>query len=116
MSPSNPGRNTSLTELTFVLDLALAPTHSAYRIPPIGQMHCYRTARVTVQSDTAILLRRSTLEPATDATGELDYGHIDTFGPVNGGDDDAWELTGDWGDALVRRPRVRILLDQTPVT
>jgi hypothetical protein len=36
---------------------------------------------LVVVSESAMILRLSTLPPATDAAGEVDYGHIDAFGP-----------------------------------
>lgn len=104
----------SLTRLILVVDLALTPAHPDYRPPLQDETHCYRLTTLLVDSDTAILVRRSTTPPAVDATGELDYGHIDTFCPITGLDDDVWELTGDWGDALVRQPRIHVDLDTTP--
>ena len=51
--------------------------------------------------------------PAVDASGEQDYGHIDTFTPV-GDDSSIWELTGDGGEASVTLPAVELSLDGRP--
>ncbi|SIQ13875.1 hypothetical protein SAMN05444858_101262 [Micromonospora avicenniae] len=100
----------SLTELSFVLDLALTPAHSAYIAFARGQACCFARGTLRIESESAVLVRRSSLPPATDAAGELDYGHIDAFQQVSSGDA-MWALTGDWGEALVREPRVVLELD-----
>ncbi|MEU5565582.1 hypothetical protein [Micromonospora musae] len=101
----------SLTELSFVLDLALTPAHLAYIAPARGQACCFAKGTLRFKSESAVLVRRSSLPPATGAAGELDYGHIDTFQQMGSGDA-TWALTGDWGEALVREPRVLIDLDE----
>jgi hypothetical protein len=94
--------------LTFVLDLVLTPTHPEYSPPPCDQARCFRRGTLVVESDAAIFLHRSSLPPAVDASGELDYGQIDTFCPVSGLGAGMWELTGSWGEAIARQPRVRV--------
>ncbi|MCA2219118.1 hypothetical protein [Jidongwangia harbinensis] len=106
----------SLTELTFRVDLVLAPLHPSYRQPATGQTRCYRTGTLVVVSESAVILRLSSLPPAVDAAGEVDYGHIDTFAPVGGLDNAVWALTGDWGEVLVRKPRVRVQFDEPAET
>ena len=58
-----------------------------------------------------MILRRSTRPPAIDAAGERDYGHMEAFCPATDLRDDVWELAGEWGEALVRRPTVHVQLD-----
>ena len=46
--------------------------------------------------------------PATDATGEADFGHIDAFvltGP------ETWTLSGEWGSVSLSRPEVRLTFE-----
>ncbi|MEV6366802.1 hypothetical protein AB0L86_07905 [Micromonospora musae] len=100
----------SLTDLSFVLDLALTPDHLAYIAPARGPAFCFARGALRIKSESAVLVRRSSLPPATDAAGEFDYGHIDTFQQMGSGDA-TWALTGDWGEALVREPRVLLDLD-----
>jgi hypothetical protein len=98
------------TQLTFVLDLVLTPTHPDYRPPQRDQAGCYRRGTLVLESDAAVFLRRSSLPPAVDVSGQLDYGQIDTFCPASGLGSGVWELTGSWGEATVRQPRVRVEL------
>ncbi|KAB1158763.1 hypothetical protein F6X68_10275 [Micromonospora sp. AMSO12t] len=101
----------SLTQLTFALDLALTPAHPDYSRPERGEARCYRNGMLVLESDMAVILRRSSLLPAIDAVGDTDYGHIDTFCPTTRLRGGAWELSGDWGEAIVRQPRVPVQLN-----
>ena len=101
----------SLTQLTFALDLVLTPAHPDYSRPERGEARCYRRGMLVLESDVAVFLRRSSLPPAVDAAGQIDYGHIDTFCSAAGLGDGAWELSGDWGEAMARQPRVRVQLN-----
>ena len=106
----------SLTRVTVLLDLVLTAEHPDYQPPYDDEMYCYRRGALVVDSDTAVLLRRSTRPPAVDATGELDYGHVEAFCPTPDLVEDVWELMGEWGEALVRAPRVQVRLDPSPAS
>lgn len=101
----------SATVVVFKLDTALTPEHPAYRLARPDETHCYRRATLTMRSDAAIHVRRSMAPPATDASGEPDYGRIDTLHLAADHGPDVWELTGDWGEALVRQPRIDMRLE-----
>jgi hypothetical protein len=107
------GLEASLTALTFRLDLVLTPSHASYGPPLPGEARCYRSGTLVVASESALLLRRSSLPPANDAAGGRDYGHIDTFDLADSTNDRVWILAGDWGDASVRDPRISVRLDGT---
>ena len=101
----------SLRRLSVTLDLVLTPAHREYS-PPRTKRNLLLPARtLTVDSDTAVLVRRSTCLPAIDASGEAHYGHIDSFTLATDVADNVWELNGDWGEALIRQPRVCVHLD-----
>jgi hypothetical protein len=97
--------------LVFVLDAVLTPDHQAYRPPEADEQYCYRRALLRISADSAIVLRRSGLPPTVDPTGESDYGNIDSFRAVPGELPPLWELSGDWGEAIVRGPRVELRLE-----
>ncbi|GAA1027563.1 hypothetical protein GCM10009557_09400 [Virgisporangium ochraceum] len=101
----------SLRRLSVTLDLVLTPEHREYSPPRADETHCHRRGTLIVDSDTAILARRSTCPPAIDVTGEADYGHIDTFTRATDIADDVWQLSGEWGEALIRQPRVHVRLE-----
>ena len=56
-------------------------------------------------------MRSSHAPPATDASGENDYGHIDEFLPVQYNGENVWEMSGDWGDLLTVEPAVSLAFE-----
>lgn len=100
------------TVLLFELDVVLTQRHREYRTPPPGEHACFRHAQLHIASRQPIMLNQSAAPPATDASGSIDYGHIDVFRHVR--HDPAglpmWELDGDWGEALVVDPTVELRL------
>jgi hypothetical protein len=97
--------------VTFDLDLVLTPEHSRYRPPAPGEHYCYKRARLTVASSKRLELHGSGAPPATDASGEHDLGNIDLFAQVDWDGEEAWEMSGDWGDLLAVQPSVGIAFD-----
>jgi len=95
-------------ECTFRLDVVLTPEHPNYQHPRPGEQYCYARALLRVDSHVAVAFQRGTGPPAIDATGELDWGNIDTFDPVDWEGRDAWQLTGSWGELLAVEPEVSI--------
>ncbi|WP_133176489.1 hypothetical protein [Nocardioides currus] len=69
--------------VAFRLDAVLTPNHPRYHPSAPGEQHCYVRATLTVASTTRSLLHRSDAPAATDASGELDFGNIDVFNPVD---------------------------------
>jgi hypothetical protein len=92
--------------VTFELDAVLTPEHRAYRGPNPGEQHDYRHAQLVLSGDR-MLVELADTPPATDAKGEADRGHIDTW-TVD--DEGTSRLTGDWGSAEVARAHVRLTL------
>jgi hypothetical protein len=98
-------------EVAFQLDAVLTPEHPEYRPPAPGEQHCYRRARLTVASPQRSRLHRSDAPPAIDASGEPDFGNIESFSAVDWEGEMAWELSGSWGDLVVVEPSVAIVLE-----
>jgi len=87
--------------LSFDLETVLTRRHPDWEPPKPGEVHCYKHMALTfLRVHDVEWLERGT-RPATDATGEADWGHIDTFAAADG----RYELTGDWG-------RVRFSADE----
>jgi hypothetical protein len=106
------GIEESCIALVFLLDAVLTPDHRAYQPPKPGEQQCWRRAKLHITSDSAIYFRRATAPPAVDASGEPDHGHIDSFRAVRDEQRLVWELAGDWGEALVREPHVRVEFEE----
>ncbi len=91
------------------LEVALTPGALAIWSAEAGEQHCYRMGWLSVRGEGVIDVRLSGNRPAIDATGERDFGHVDTF--VFNSTEGHWELAGDWGVAAVRTPEVTLLFD-----
>lgn len=80
----------------FELDAVLLRQHAAYHPPKPGEAHCYRRATLTFGHVSSVEWRA--MGTATvDATGEIDYGNIDTL--TRSGEH--FHLAGDWGDMRI---------------
>jgi hypothetical protein len=77
----------------FEMDLVLLPAHAQYRQPIHGEHFCYRQGLLTIQGIERLEWSEMGRTPATDATGKIDWGHIDAFEMESG----EWALAGDWG-------------------
>jgi hypothetical protein len=79
--------------VTFKVEFALTPEHPAYAPPRSGETECFRTGRVRFINVERLVWEDQGAPPATDASGEIDYGHIDSFT----WDGMTFKLEGDWG-------------------
>jgi hypothetical protein len=102
LAPSDDG-------LALRLEAVLTPEHPLYEPPMPGEHHCYRTAWLSVHGEHRMEVHLSGSRPAVDATGEVDFGNVDTF--AFNQSEDRWELEGDWGRARVRSPEVTLRFD-----
>ena len=92
----------------------IGPAHGAHTNPvaaPITTAIATLVSLFVVPATDGVSFEPSNRPPARDATGEVDYGNIDSFVPADWDGDPAWELSGDWGKALVRQPDVTLVLD-----
>lgn len=92
--------------LIFKLDLVLTPEHALYTPPKPQELYCYRRGELPFESVKRISWDNSGLKPATDATGEVDYGNIDSY-QVEGG---RHVLSGGWGTIELDCQGVRLLI------
>jgi hypothetical protein len=92
--------------LIFKLDLVLTPEHALYTPPKPQEQYCYRRAQLRFESVKRITWDNSGLKPATDATGEVDYGNIDSYHAEGG----RHVLSGGWGTVELDCQGVRLLI------
>src|SRR4051794_3735116 len=64
--------------LTFALDAVLTPEHPSYRGAQPGEQHDYRRASL-VLAGSQLDYRPSRQPGSVDATGEVDFGNIDSW-------------------------------------
>ncbi|MET3565947.1 hypothetical protein ABIC47_001432 [Leifsonia sp. 563] len=86
-----PGR------IEFELEAVLMRHHPEYRPPTPGQAHCYRPATLTF-GDVSGVEWSAMRPPTVDASGEIDYGNIDSL--TRSGEH--YDLEGDWGEMRVQ--------------
>ena len=83
--------------LSFDLEAVLTEGHPQWNQPKPGEVYCYRRLALIFPSVRGVEWIERGMRPATDATGEQDWGHIDTF--VGDG---AATVVGDWGNVVSR--------------
>jgi hypothetical protein len=87
----------SAGELRFDLDAVLTEAHPRWTHPKPGEQYCYLRLSLVFAGPRRVDWLRRTMRPARDASGEVDYGNIDSLTR----DGKVYELTGDWGHVLV---------------
>ena len=80
-------------ELTFDVEFALTKDHPSYAAPPSSETECFRRGTLRFVAVRRLIWDGQGAPPAVDASGELDFGHIDSLE----WDDERYVLTGDWG-------------------
>lgn len=93
--------------VSFGLEVVLTPDHPEYVAPGPSSYLCYRDGRLEFDEVTGLEWTEQGAPPATDASGEIDYGHIDTMEWDAG----LYELHGDWGAMRVWAKSARVVLD-----
>ena len=81
------------TAVVFVVDLAITPEHPEYQQPGAGEQLSFRRARLEVSGARTVHWVERVMRGFTDATGEVDFGCIDSW-RLKG---ELSVITGDWG-------------------
>jgi len=92
--------------LTIDLDAVLLPAHPEYVAPSPGEQYCYRRGELRLEGVADLQWIGQGLPPARDATGEFDYGGIDSFTLGDG----SYRISGNFGDIVARAKSVRMQL------
>jgi len=94
------------TRLVLLMELVLTPGHPAYHPPAPGEQNCYARATIEFRNVRSLTWAGQGSPPATDASGEMDYGAIDALFR-NGS---LFHLEGDWGaiDVASDAPEIRL--------
>lgn len=93
-------------KVTFELDLVLTPGHGEYSPPGPGQQYCSRRGLLVFEGVTRLLWSQAGNPPAVDASGEADYGQIDSFE----WDDAGALLEGSWGRMEIVSSSIEVAL------
>ncbi|MCT9081144.1 hypothetical protein [Streptomyces fulvoviolaceus] len=91
--------------LTLDVELVLTPQHPAYRSPAPGEQNCYARATIEFRNVRNLNWTGQGTPPATDVSGEKDYGGIDALSRSGA----VFHLEGDWGaiDMTSDAPEIR---------
>jgi hypothetical protein len=95
------------SQVVFKVDFVLTTEHPRYQPNRPGEYECFRRGELRFQDIKILYWTGQGRPPAQDATGELDYGHIETF---------EWEpacyqFLGDWGYMQVTGGTVQVTID-----
>ncbi|WP_079178168.1 hypothetical protein [Streptomyces mangrovisoli] len=93
-------------DLSLEMDLALSPEHPQHEPASPNERHCYRRGTIRYSGVKDLQWFDQGTPPAVDATGELDYGNIDSL-TVEG---DAYGMEGDFGRITIVARDISILL------
>jgi hypothetical protein len=96
--------------LAIALDVVLLAEHPDYEAPLPGESYCYRRGELRLEGVSSLHWVGQGLPPARDASGELDYGGVDSLEF----DHDAYSITGNFGKIVVHAKSVlmKLLPDQ----
>lgn len=83
--------------LRFLVEAVLTEEHPEWKPRKPNEQYSYRRIEIRFDDPDHLTFRRSDAPPAVDASGETDYGNIDTFVWEGG----RYELEGSWGSATV---------------
>ncbi|MBO0898428.1 hypothetical protein J1G42_00425 [Cellulomonas sp. zg-ZUI222] len=94
-----------IVELTA--DFVLLESHPLYRTPAAGEQYCYQRGTLRFAGVRSLSWEhQSEVCPAVDATGERDYGSIDTLDRSA----DTFTLIGDFGRMVIDAPEPSVEL------
>ena len=79
--------------VTFEMDFVLTPQHPAYSPPPPSETHCFSRGTLRLVGVRRLTWAEQGRRPAVDASGEEDWGHVDSFE----WDESRFVLAGDFG-------------------
>jgi hypothetical protein len=94
--------------VTFFLDVVVTSEHPGYRGPKPAEIFDYRRAALVFSAVREMKWAEQRGQRFVDATGEVDFGHIDSFSWER----DEFVLDGAWGHMTIVSEIPRITLDE----
>lgn len=92
--------------VAFTVEFVLTADHPDYSSARPGEQYCYRVGELRFDGVTQLRWTGQGNPPATDASGERDYGHIDSFDWEPG----VYVLHGSWGHLDIAASGVQVQL------
>ena len=90
------------------MEFALTPQHPAYAPPSSSETECFRRGTLQLVNVSRLAWTDQGQRPAIDATGERDWGHVDSFE----WDESRFVLAGEFGSLDADAESVRAALTE----
>ena len=94
--------------MTLDMDFVLTPNHPSYSPPPSSEWACFRRGTLRLVGVRRLTWTDQGQPPALDASGERDWGHVDTFE----WDEGRFVLAGDFGSLEAEAEKVEAALTE----
>ena len=91
----------------FAIEFVLREDHPAFSPPAPGLQYCYRRGALEFTGVRQLSWVDQQQRPGTDATGEKDWGNIDSMR----WEADRFQLQGGWGEMKLQASRLSITFD-----
>ena len=85
------------TDVRFELEAVLTEDHPKWSPPKPGEQYAYLRVDLVFPNPRRVEWIERAMRPITDASGEIDYGNIDSFEWQT----DFYELLGEWGHVRI---------------
>jgi hypothetical protein len=101
--------NQSQNAVRFIMDFVLTQDHPLYTLPQDDEWACFRSGELVFSGATRItgLYSMDDVKPAIGATGEKDYGCIDSLVEIGAGQ---YEVEGEFGTVSIKSEEPRVLI------
>jgi hypothetical protein len=102
------GWSISPGSIEFDLEVVLCEGHSQFHQPPSTDWACYHPGRLVFQGVHSLtgLPSQTEVQPATDASGAIDFGHLDALTQSG----NRYEIAGDFGLASFSASGLKLVL------
>lgn len=98
--------NARPSAVTIDLDVVLTEHHPEYEPPAPDSRYCYRRGQIRFEGVRRLHWIAADVQPARDATGEIDYGGVDEFLA----DGSSYSLAGEFGQLTIEADACRLVL------
>ena len=94
-------------EVDFGVEVVLTESHPEFSAPKEREKYCYRRGHLRFLGVQQVRWQMGDIEPARDATGEIDYGGFDRF-EFESND---YTVAGDFGTLEIRALKCELSID-----
>ncbi len=100
------GIEASPSIVRITMEFVLTTDHPSYSPPPPEHHHCYRRGALEFTGVETLSWVDQQQHPGTDATGETDWGNIDSML----WESDNFQLEGSWGEMKLKAAKLSVTL------